>query len=131
MASEWLEGTIRHRRKLPVQHEFQYNIGMLALDLDEWFSVTGVSPFFSLERFNWLGLSRQDYLDPHEPDLRQAVIKRVQAATGWAPNGPIQLITHPRYLGYVFRSEEHTSELQSRPHLVCRLLLEKKKNKSY
>src|SRR5436305_11984375 len=29
-----------------------------------------------------------------------------------------------RYL----RSEEHTSELQSRPHLVCRLLLEKKKN---
>src|SRR5690554_7085280 len=25
------------------------------------------------------------------------------------------------------RSEEHTSELQSRPHLVCRLLLEKKK----
>src|SRR5690554_7058478 len=33
---------------------------------------------------------------------------------------------------YVFagswtRSEEHTSELQSRPHLVCRLLLEKKK----
>src|SRR3989442_8352085 len=28
----------------------------------------------------------------------------------------------------VHRSEEHTSELQSRPHLVCRLLLEKKKN---
>src|SRR5690554_7648619 len=27
----------------------------------------------------------------------------------------------------VARSEEHTSELQSRPHLVCRLLLEKKK----
>src|SRR2546429_1593802 len=29
--------------------------------------------------------------------------------------------------GY-FRSEEHTSELQSRLHLVCRLLLEKKKS---
>src|SRR5690554_7431535 len=31
--------------------------------------------------------------------------------------------------GYLWqlRSEEHTSELQSRPHLVCRLLLEKKK----
>src|SRR5690554_7021117 len=26
-----------------------------------------------------------------------------------------------------YKSEEHTSELQSRPHLVCRLLLEKKK----
>src|SRR5689334_24250299 len=32
-------------------------------------------------------------------------------------------------LGYVGRSEEHTSELQSQFHLVCRLLLEKKKNK--
>src|SRR2546429_1397134 len=30
--------------------------------------------------------------------------------------------------GEVGRSEEHTSELQSRLHLVCRLLLEKKKN---
>src|SRR5687768_18348924 len=29
----------------------------------------------------------------------------------------------------VLRSEEHTSELQSRLHLVCRLLLEKKKTK--
>src|SRR5690554_6984432 len=29
-----------------------------------------------------------------------------------------------------WRSEEHTSELQSRPHLVCRLLLEKKKKVS-
>src|SRR2546429_4934120 len=29
------------------------------------------------------------------------------------------------------RSEEHTSELQSRLHLVCRLLLEKKKKKEY
>src|SRR3989442_4563379 len=31
-----------------------------------------------------------------------------------------------RARGLVHRSEEHTSELQSRPHLVCRLLLEKK-----
>src|SRR3712207_9278580 len=30
----------------------------------------------------------------------------------------------------IFRSEEHTSELQSRQYLVCRLLLEKKKDRS-
>src|SRR5690554_7232895 len=35
------------------------------------------------------------------------------------PESPY-IVTQPR-------SEEHTSELQSRPHLVCRLLLEKKK----
>src|SRR3989442_11673152 len=33
-------------------------------------------------------------------------------------------------LRLTYRSEEHTSELQSRPHLVCRLLLEKKKSPS-
>src|SRR3712207_8952532 len=32
-----------------------------------------------------------------------------------------------RYEVGIFRSEEHTSELQSRQYLVCRLLLEKKK----
>src|SRR3712207_8855978 len=32
---------------------------------------------------------------------------------------------------YAIRSEEHTSELQSRQYLVCRLLLEKKKKNSY
>src|SRR2546426_2752061 len=39
---------------------------------------------------------------------------------------PVQLV--PRGLGGHDRSEEHTSELQSPCNLVCRLLLEKKKN---
>src|SRR2546429_5112414 len=34
---------------------------------------------------------------------------------------------HQQIMGFCMRSEEHTSELQSRLHLVCRLLLEKKK----
>src|SRR5258707_11732845 len=36
-------------------------------------------------------------------------------------------MTNTYMLGIVMRSEEHTSELQSRQYLVCRLLLEKKK----
>src|SRR5690554_7776066 len=40
----------------------------------------------------------------------------------------VDIVTHAGAGGkLVSRSEEHTSELQSRPHLVCRLLLEKKK----
>src|SRR3712207_7724151 len=35
---------------------------------------------------------------------------------------------HVSWYFYFFRSEEHTSELQSRQYLVCRLLLEKKNN---
>ena len=37
---------------------------------------------------------------------------------------------HGTRIVYAFRSEEHTSELQSRRNLVCRLLLERKKNTS-
>src|SRR5436189_4196215 len=39
-----------------------------------------------------------------------------------SPQGP------PKFNGNVYRSEEHTSELQSPMYLVCRLLLEKKKS---
>src|SRR2546429_6673133 len=39
------------------------------------------------------------------------------------------LLRRPEILAHGQRSEEHTSELQSRLHLVCRLLLEKKKKK--
>src|SRR5690554_7180625 len=39
-----------------------------------------------------------------------------------------RLVVEPGQPALQARSEEHTSELQSRPHLVCRLLLEKKKN---
>src|SRR5690554_7004034 len=39
----------------------------------------------------------------------------------------VPLAGFDNWLDSLMRSEEHTSELQSRPHLVCRLLLEKKK----
>src|SRR3989442_6186148 len=51
---------------------------------------------------------------------RLAALDRVSAEQGFAWLLRLRLIP-------VVRSEEHTSELQSRPHLVCRLLLAKKK----
>src|SRR5436309_11857454 len=45
-----------------------------------------------------------------------------------APDGSLYLVLREGNAAYrVDRSEEHTSELQSRENLVCRLLLEKKK----
>src|SRR5258708_28273295 len=51
-------------------------------------------------------------------------------AAGWDPRrGRRSAWRFPRFPGRTGRrSEEHTSELQSPDHLVCRLLLEKKKN---
>lgn len=102
LASQWLEGSIRHRRKSPVGHEFSYHTGMLALNLGEWDRVTRISRLFSLERFNWLSLHRKDYFAPESGDLLEAVRHQVRQATGWQPDGAVELITHPRYLGYVF-----------------------------
>src|SRR5690606_40240485 len=58
--------------------------------------------------------------------VNQAV-KSIAIARGFvAPNG-IDLVCVPAFSEIEIRSEEHTSELQSRENLVCRLLLEKKK----
>src|SRR5258707_6849824 len=40
---------------------------------------------------------------------------------------PVMRLARVAFLNTINRSEEHTSELQSRQYLVCRLLLEKKK----
>src|SRR3989440_3134530 len=64
---------------------------------------------------------------------------RTRASSTWAsvaapPSGASWvrkevMLTHDAPDGGAARSEEHTSELQSRSDLVCRLLLEKKKKK--
>src|SRR3712207_8235017 len=61
-------------------------------------------------------------------------LERVQAEKAW-PDG-VQLIEYdnqggPSEAADKLRSEEHTSELQSRQYLVCRLLLEKKTCEHY
>src|SRR3712207_7453540 len=56
-------------------------------------------------------------------------LRRAHVVLGLFPQGlgalPQPLLGKPKV---ALRSEEHTSELQSRQYLVCRLLLEKKKN---
>src|SRR2546422_4855498 len=65
--------------------------------------------------------------------LGKTVNGEVEAAVGSSDveaitvNGSIRISTTGYAEAQTVRSEEHTSELQSRLHLVCRLLLEKKK----
>src|SRR5258708_21129437 len=61
-------------------------------------------------------------------DLR-AVRRRVDEQDPGASQGRRQFLHRRQIIHLQHRSEEHTSELQSPDHLVCRLLLEKKKNK--
>src|SRR3712207_7153018 len=66
-----------------------------------------------------------DFPDPPEPitAIRRTVQPRQRNGAGIRASSP-ELPTGTS------RSEEHTSELQSRQYLVCRLLLEKKKHKT-
>src|SRR5690554_7066360 len=71
-----------------------------------------------------LGTTTLEYGDSTY-DLSQpfARISMVDAVLKYNPEMSEEVLRDPR-------SEEHTSELQSRPHLVCRLLLEKKKTRA-
>src|SRR2546429_4726060 len=60
-----------------------------------------------------------------------AAAARLRAPTTMFLSGRRRSISGAAARPDVRRSEEHTSELQSRLHLVCRLLLEKKKKTSY
>src|SRR3712207_7985415 len=63
----------------------------------------------------------------HPPVAPQGVLLRRPVPDGGDAVGVVVAEQFPRPAVAVFRSEEHTSELQSRQYLVCRLLLEKKK----
>src|SRR3712207_8623714 len=58
------------------------------------------------------------------------VVQRLTEPNDYTGNGTgeVKVKIAPGSSGVAIRSEEHTSELQSRQYLVCRLLLEKKTN---
>src|SRR5439155_24652642 len=79
----------------------------------------------SLFFFNYPAPTEIYTLSLHDalPISRSPSSPRLLAVTPFAPSAPSAVFAA------IFRSEEHTSELQSRGHLVCRLLLEKKKKR--
>src|SRR3989442_7661739 len=67
-------------------------------------------------------------LFPYTPLFRSSqLIQQVDHIPTAIPLLPSRFVSEYCHCLQELRSEEHTSELQSRPHLVCRLLLEKKK----
>src|SRR3989442_15740270 len=77
-----------------------------------FFNDTATTEIYTLSLHDALPISTGD--DVAGADRRDKVAEPIDVA-------------HFDWFGNLVRSEEHTSELQSRPHLVCRLLLEKKK----
>jgi DUF1365 family protein len=94
-------GVVRHRRRSPVEHAFEYPLFMMYLDLGElpelfdshWlWSARGPAPAW---------FRRSDYLGSAEVDLAVAVRDEAERLTGHRPAGDIRMLTHLRYFGYV------------------------------
>lgn len=101
-ASAVYEGRVTHRRHLPGSHVFSYRMSQLYLDLDEIDEVFRSRWLWSSRRRNLAEWRRSDYLGPATMPLADAVRQRVERETGRAPDGPIRMLSHLRYAGYVF-----------------------------
>src|SRR3712207_8227934 len=73
--------------------------------------------------FPYTTLFRSGVTDQRDQQRHDQQVQRGQTLLGHRP--------HPAQRAQDARSEEHTSELQSRQYLVCRLLLETKKQRSW
>ena len=94
MHSAIYQGVINHRRNDAVQHQFQYPIFMVYLDLDEQEEFFRLSPWWSRERFNWASFRRRDYLQPQQTDLKQAVADEILRQTGEHFRGQVRVLSH-------------------------------------
>jgi hypothetical protein len=102
-------GTVRHRRRRPVAHEFTYPLFMALLDIDRIPELMRASPFTSHNRWNWATFRDTDHLrcagraGNGQPGTLRDRLGAAAAAQGLdLPDGPVFLLTHLRYLGYVF-----------------------------
>src|SRR3712207_8994315 len=82
-------------------------------------------PYTTLFRSRVLAAVRE----PPARDQRRRAAGAPRGVAAFRPDEPRRRADGGRHL--LRRSEEHTSELQSRQYLVCRLLLEKKKTAVY
>ena len=95
------KGWVRHRRTAPTQNSFRYRMFMLYMDLAELPQLFDGKPLWSARRPALAWFRRSDYLGPAGVSLDTAVRDLVEARSGARPAGPIRLLTHLRYFGYV------------------------------
>lgn len=102
MESCLYEGWTRHHRYAPARHEFGMRLFMVYLDLAELPSVFEGRWLWSSRRPALARFRREDHFgDPLQP-LDVAVRDLAEEQIGRRPTGPVRLLTHLRYFGYVF-----------------------------
>ena len=96
------EGQVRHTRKHPAHHQFNYRLFMMYLDLDELPGLFRRHWFWSTTRAALARFRRSDHLGDKDRSLSDCVRDLVQEETGTRPAGPVRLLTNLSYFGYCF-----------------------------
>jgi DUF1365 family protein len=102
MHSALYTGSVRHRRLAPRGHAFRYPLFMALLDLDELPALFRGRWFWGAERRALAAFRRADHMGDAARPLAECVRELVARETGIRPAGPVRLLTHLRYFGYVF-----------------------------
>lgn len=101
MNSAIYEGRVRHRRYTVAANAFEYRMFQPFLDLAELDQVFDRRWLWSVGRRNLAEFRRSDYFGDAALPLDVAVRQRVEAELGRPAPGPIRLLAHLRYFGYV------------------------------
>lgn len=94
------EGRVRHRRSVPVAHEFRYRLFMMYVDLQELPALFQKRWFWSAAHPNLAWFRRADHWGHREQPLADSIRDLVESQVGARPSGPIRLLTHFRYFGF-------------------------------
>jgi uncharacterized protein len=94
-------GQVRHRRSTPIGREFAVGLYMVYLDLAELDEVFLGRWLWSTKRAAPARWRREDYFGDATKPLDEEVREAVRASGRPRPEGPIRMLTHLRYLGYV------------------------------
>jgi len=96
------EGWVLHRRFSPVRNEFRVRLFLMYLDLAELPGLFDPYLLWSARRPSVGWFRRADYHGDPDLPLDRSVRNLVEAQLGFRPEGPVRLLTHLRYFGYVF-----------------------------
>jgi DUF1365 family protein len=96
------EGVVSHQRQRPALHQFKNRLFLHYIDLDEVDRVFRFPFLWSTNALSLVQFRRADYHgDPNRP-LADCVRETIYKKAGIRVTGPIRLLTHVRYFGFVF-----------------------------
>ena len=102
LSSKLCLGTVVHRRYRPKAHALRYRVFSLLIDLDEVETLGSRLRLFSFNRSNLFSLYEKDHGDAAGQNLKNAIVKKVQAVNPETEIERVVMLCFPRVLGYVF-----------------------------